>query len=373
MELDKLDLNEVLKKFKQDLESYKKAKIKCGIIGRSGTGKSSLINAIVGEEVAEVGEVETTMTINEPIEHGGLLFYDLPGCSTSNFPKETYINEFNIEEFDCVILVTADRFYEDDLFLIQELIRIKKPVYAVRTKIDFSIDRGLRRGNNAKETYGKIYNNLSDSLKGYRIKGIYLVSSDYPSEYDLSKLLEDIYSSLNNFKKERFIADINITSENILLEKRIIANKIVSRFSAIAAANGLNPIPGVDIGVDLAIMLKMSKEVQNIYGLNAEQQEYNMQLLDKKSAKFIATKVLQYTSRYGGREAIMVLLKKLSATIATKTASKWIPFVGQAIAAGIGFKMTSWIGNDMINDADEIAKETFDSFKKTEPTEANLV
>lgn len=368
MESVKHDLKEVLNKFKKDLESYQKAKIKCGIIGRSGTGKSSLINAIAGEEVAKVGEVETTMNVNEPIEHGGLLFYDLPGCSTTNFPKETYIKEFNIEEFDCVILVTADRFYEDDLFLIQELIRIKKPVYAVRTKIDFSIDRGLRRGINEKETFGIIYNSLSENLNGYRIKGIYLVSSDYPSEFDLSKLLEEIYSSLNNFKKERFIADINITSQNVLLEKRKLSEKIVSRFSALAAANGLNPIPGLDIGVDIGIMLKMSKEVQNIYGLSAEQQEYNMQLLDKKSAKFIATKVLQYTSRYGGREAIMLLLKKLSTTIAAKTASKWIPFVGQAIAAGIGFKMTSWIGDDMINDAEKIAQETFDSFKKTEAT-----
>src|SRR5690554_5015457 len=99
MEFDKLSLNEVLKKFKQDLESYKNAKIKCGIIGRSGTGKSSLINAISGEDVAEVGEIETTMNVKEPIEHGGLLFYDLPGCSTSNFPKENYIDEFKIQEF----------------------------------------------------------------------------------------------------------------------------------------------------------------------------------------------------------------------------------------------------------------------------------
>src|SRR5690554_6337493 len=105
----------------------------------------------------------------------------------------------------------------------------------------------------------------------------------------------------------------------------------------------------------------MSKEVQTIYGLNEEQQEFNLQFLDKKSAKFIASKVLQYTSRYGGRQAIMLLLTKVGSTIATKTASKWLPLVGQVIAAGIGFKMTSWIGNDMINEAEEI-----EALKKTE-------
>ncbi len=133
-----------------------------------------------------------------------------------------------------------------------------------------------------------------------------------------------------------------------------------------AAANGLNPIPGLDIGVDITLMIKLSKEVQGIYGLNKEQQEYNMHLLDKKSAKLIATKVLQYAARFGGNEAIMILLKKASTTLAAKTASKWIPLVGPVIAAGIGFTMTSWIGNDMIIEAEEIAQETFNSFKKTE-------
>jgi len=134
----------------------------------------------------------------------------------------------------------------------------------------------------------------------------------------------------------------------------------------LAAANGLNPIPGLDIGVDITLMIKLSKEVQGIYGLNKEQQEYNMHLLDKKSAKLIATKVLQYAARFGGNEAIMILLKKASTTLAAKTASKWIPLVGPVIAAGIGFTMTSWIGNDMIIEAEEIAQETFNSFKKTE-------
>jgi len=363
MKIDKMNPNEIISKFKKDLENFKNAKIKCGIIGRSGTGKSSLINAIAGEEIAEVGEIETTMDINEPIELNGLLFFDLPGCSTTKFPKEKYIEEFEIKDFDCVILVTSDRFYEDDLYLIQELIKIKKPVFAVRTKIDFSIERGLKRGVSAEETYKKVYDNIAENLKGNKVNGIYLTSADYPKEYDFSKLLEDIFFSLSDFKKERFIADINITSQRILEEKRRIAEKIVMRYSALAAANGINPIPGVDIGLDIALMVKMSQEVQTIYGLNKEQQEFNIQFLDKKSAKFIASKVLQYTSRYGGRDAIMILLKKVSTTIATKTASKWLPFVGQAIAAGIGFKMTSWIGKDMIKEAEEIAVETFEALK----------
>ncbi|PWH86618.1 GTPase [Brumimicrobium oceani] len=363
MEFDKMNPNEVIKKLKADLESYQNAKIKCGIIGRSGTGKSSMINAIAGEHIAEVGEIETTMNVNEPIESNGLLFYDLPGCSTSKFPKEGYIEAFNVQEFDCVILVTSDRFFEDDLYLIKELIKIEIPVFTVRTKIDFAIERGMKRGVPEGETLKKVRDNIAENLKGIDVKGIYLTSADYPKEYDFSKLLEDVFFSLNDFKKERFIADINITSNKILEEKKRIAEKIVTRHSAIAAANGLNPIPGVDISVDIGILVKMSKEVSSIYGLDKEHQEFNLQFLDKKSAKAIASIVLQYTTKYGGKEAIMILLKRVSSSIVTKSASKWVPFVGQAIAAGIGFKMTSWVGKDMIKDAEEIAVETYEALK----------
>jgi predicted GTPase len=105
MEMVKEDLQKILVQMSQDLNKFHSTKVKCGIIGRSGTGKSSLINAIVGEYIAEVGEVETTTEV-KPVEHKGLIFYDLPGCSTTSFPKEDYIDNFEIKNFDCVIIVS---------------------------------------------------------------------------------------------------------------------------------------------------------------------------------------------------------------------------------------------------------------------------
>ena len=62
-------MKEYLEKFKEELENFKKTKVKCRIIGRSGTGKSSLINAIVGERIAEVGVTETTMEVGKPLSY----------------------------------------------------------------------------------------------------------------------------------------------------------------------------------------------------------------------------------------------------------------------------------------------------------------
>lgn len=350
-------------KLKADLENFESAKIKCGIIGRSGVGKSSLINAIVGEHIAEVGEVETTMEVGKAIEHRGLNFYDLPGCSTINFPKEQYLEEFQIKDFDCVILVTADRFYEDDLYLIDQLIKIGMPVFAVRTKIDFSVERGLRREIPREETYETVLENLKDNLKDFHLNGVYLTSADYPQDYDLGQLLDDIYSSLGKIKQQRFIADINITSNKILSKKKELANKIVGMHAALSAVNGVNPVPGLDIGVDISLLTRMAFHVRDIYCLGEEQQQFIAEFLDKKNARILAAKAVQFGSKYLGKEAIMLLLRRAGAAVAAKSAAKYFPFIGAAISSSIGFFLTSSIGKEMIVDAEEIANENYKALK----------
>lgn len=356
-----------LARFKEELDLFHSTKVKCGIIGRSGTGKSSLINAIVGKEVSKVGEVETTMEIGKPYEHKGLFFYDLPGCGTNKFPKESYINDLKIGDLDCVILVTSDRFFEDDLFIINEVSKLNIPVFTVRTKVDFSIERAEKRGVNQEETLKSLYEDLLKSLEGTQIKKAYLTSADYPSKFDLGKLLNDIAGNLNKIKRERFVADVTVTSKKIIKEKRAIADKLVSRYATLSAANGLNPIPGIDISVDLGLLLKMGNDITDIYGLNKEQQEFYKNVLDLSNSirfKAVLGKASQYAVKYLGKEAIMIILKKSATTVASKSISKWIPFVGQVIAAGIGFKMTSLLGEDMVNDAEDIANELFESLKK---------
>ena len=198
-------------------------KIKCRIIGRRGTGKSSLINAIAGELIADVGVTGTTMEVGKPYEKREFLFYDLPGYPTEKFPRETYIEKMGIKDSDCVIIVTSDRFYEEELLLIREISKIQPPIaiYAVRTKIDYSIERNKKTGVDEETTLKKIYEELRDNIQDAPVKGIYLTSADYPTAYDLDKLLNDISSNLSEIKKECFTADVT-TTEKIIRGKREI-------------------------------------------------------------------------------------------------------------------------------------------------------
>ena len=121
-----------VKRCREKVKQFEQTEVKCGIIGPSGSGKSSLINAIAGEKVARLGVVETT---NEPqkISHKGLIFVDLPGCGTKKWPKASYMKRLDLLTYDCFLLVTADRFTENDIFLFRELSKRSKPCFEMNT------------------------------------------------------------------------------------------------------------------------------------------------------------------------------------------------------------------------------------------------
>ena len=77
------------------------------------------------------------------------------------------------------------------------------------------------------------------------------------------------------------------------------------------------------------------------------------------SANLTAIKVKagQYAAKFIAKEGIMLLLKRLSVNIGSKEILKFIPFVGQIAAAGIGYKMADSFGSDLIDESHEFAKE----------------
>lgn len=357
-ELTNQGIASFIESLKKDYDAIKNATVNIAISGQSGAGKSSLINAIVGRKVADTGITETTLHIKKHTSNG-IHFSDLPGCGTEKFPIKNYIEQCNLESFDAVIVVTANRFYENDIWLIKEMIRIGRPVYVVRTKMDVSITDGMHDDNLTEyEVFEKVKNDIKSNIGSIATKGIYLISSREPLKMDLSILLIDIESNLTGIKKQRFMADVAPLNEQILEEKSVIAKKAVVYGASAAAINGINPIPGLDIGLDIAILIKMSKEIESIYGLD----EKSLDGLSKRmgnSANFTAIKAKagQYAAKFIAKEGILLLLKRLSVNIASKEGLKYIPFVGQIAAAGIGYKMADSFGSDLMDESHEFAKE----------------
>uniref|UniRef100_A0A8C6U1E8 IRG-type G domain-containing protein n=1 Tax=Neogobius melanostomus TaxID=47308 RepID=A0A8C6U1E8_9GOBI len=99
----------------------------------SGSGKSTLINALRGvdntdEAAAPTGYVECTKEVNEyPYpEFPNITISDLPGVGTSTFKASDYLNDVGFAKFDFFIIVSNNRFKENDGLLAAEIQKMNK-------------------------------------------------------------------------------------------------------------------------------------------------------------------------------------------------------------------------------------------------------
>ncbi len=355
--MDKNLFEEAAELLRKKVREFDEAKVRCAIIGNSGSGKSSLINAIVGKRVAMTGPTETTFDKKE-YHHGGLTFVDLPGCGTPRRPQATYIHDMELLSYDVFLIVTAGRFTENDLFLYRELTKAKKHCFVLRNRLDEAINAAQRdNGLSEVDTRSVIMANIRENLAPNPPERVYLTSAWHPQSYDLPDLLNDILEVLSGVKKDRFAADMATLSRSALEEKKRVAEEVVKLHAALAAANGFNPIPGVDIAADIAILMEMGKKISHIYGFEKDQLDFIKALLDPKAWAVLTGKVAQFTLRYIAADGIAMLIRQLAKRATVKQASKWIPFVGFLIAAGIAWKTTYAFGEQLLDDAHQLAEE----------------
>lgn len=369
-------VHELAQRLEQARAEYEQTKVKCGITGISGSGKSSLINAIAGQKIARVNVVEET---KEPLEHlhGGVAFVDLPGIGTRRWPQETYVERLGLAEFDCFILVTAHRFYEADVFLYRQLaLTLEKPCFVVRNKFDQAIAEA-QEDNELTEAQVRalIEKNIRDNLAPDAPAKVYLTSAKHPERYDLPALVQDIVNSQRGVKRTRLIADVAGWSEEIFQEKKKVAAHVAGIYAGLSAANALNPIPGLDVSIDLGLLHKLSREILHIYGLTASQSAFTLKLLGKQGSSVQALKQVgtRIAAKYAGEQAILLLLKSFGKSAAVREVSKWVPFVGTAIAAGLGYKLTYRFGEQLIADCETAARDFLHSFHGDEAEPASEV
>ncbi len=108
---------------------------------------STLINTIrdlspCDIEAALVGVVETTKEVRAyPYpSNSRMVLWDVPGCGTPYFPRETYTDMVQLSRYDVCLIVTRSRVKENLCWVAQEAIKRRKPVFIVRTCIDRDLE-----------------------------------------------------------------------------------------------------------------------------------------------------------------------------------------------------------------------------------------
>lgn len=347
-------------------EQFENSKVKVGIVGESGTGKSSLINAIFGEYVAEVGDVEKTDKAYF-YERDGLTFVDLPGCGTESFPADTYVERFELlKDFDAFLLVARERVMENDVALYRALRAAGKPVFVIRNKFDSALAGEAKRPAASRRTEQQVRDSVVADLRqkyGDPSLRAYITACHGDRSFDLERLLLDLNDQLSEFKKIRFMRNSAVLGHEMLEAKGKAAASIVSWYAVASAANAINPIPGLGVGVDVALLLVMNGHVISCYGLKHEQLEWTGD--HSQRLLLVAQKLAAPLGRYLSSAGVIELLRRFAGREAVKTLASLIPIIGTIIAAGLGYKITSSLGNAIIEDCDRAARELLDAARQT--------
>ena len=308
-----------------------------GIVGETGVGKSSLVNAVFGEARARVGVgLPVTRGVNYYHE-GALGIWDFEGFEIGGgAPQLLRENLRKIAErpadeqisvvWYCV-LSSAGRLTRTDIAMINELEAAGLPVIIVLTKVDWDRNpvTGKMTPSYAAETLRRWIENPRDEV-GRPItihnRGVVLTSAVNSKGkgvgYGLSDLVERTLELSPASEKDAF----RIVQTLNLGWKRDMARRDVTAATASAAAAAAVPIPIATAAVLAPIQLAMMGRVAVVY---------NLELRSVFSVSALAQLATQMTGR------------ALAASLV-----KFIPGAGSVIDAAVASALTAATGEGWI-------------------------
>ena len=343
-----MSIHDEAEKIRRKLEEENNNIVSIALFGQPGAGKSSLINKIVGKKLADVG-VETDKTVDaSSYEVNGLRFVDLPGYGTKNFPKENYFDRFNINQFDLFLCVISGKLHQADTEFFQELTRRGKVCIFVVNKHDELWEDGVPINELERRKVADIRSHVGKPVK--------VIFTSCRNNKGLDDLIIEIENNLDGAKRERWNRNAKAYSKRFLQEKRDACEKYVKIAAAASAANGINPIPGADIAVDLSILFKLFSEIRESYGLSDD-------FLGKltQSTIPVVSRLAANAIQYATREGILLLFKNYLGRQAARSAAKYIPFFGQAISASIGYAIVYRVGHSYLDNCHNLAEKILEN------------
>lgn len=333
-------------KAKQEAEENKE-KFNIILIGATGVGKSSLVNAVFGEKIvkAGVGKPITQHLEKIKIPKKGLVLWDTKGIESKNYKetisqlkkeiKSCFDNYSHIDDVPHLGWMCVDasgaRIEPRDIELISILKEQNIPIVVVFTKtlgddtsefIDKAIaEINLHHNDYVKNNYARV-NSTERKILGFTVP----VSG-------LDELVDLTFNTLPEAKKgaQQALKKAQMVKMGVRLEAMKTGSRnIVHGASAAAGAVGASPIPGSDAPLIAAVQSGM------IYKINSEFE--------------LDTSTSSSTSVIAGILGITAVAQVGKAVVSN--ALKFIPGVGSviggAISATTAIALTQAIGHAYI-------------------------
>ena len=333
-------------------KNINKEKVNIIVAGKTGVGKSSLINYIFGKEVAKVGDGQpVTQEIQEyDLENDNITLFDTKGIEAKdyektldNIKKYLELRQDSPDENDEIhiawlcISERGDRVEESDRELLKILSEAGIPVIGVFTK------RESKRESNFVNKV--VEDNLLPEAKA--IVRVRSITEEVEIEDNLvelkpkgaEELLEETYKYMSEGRKNAIKK-----AQTAVLKDRIEAmskeaDVLTNWYAAGAAAIGATPLPFADSLALAALQTKMVVDINTIYRVDAGTHTFT----DIAAALITITGVAQVGKLAAG------LLKVIPVIGWTANAG-----VAAGITKGIGFGYSEYLKNNINKETGEI-------------------
>lgn len=317
-----------------------------GIVGDSGVGKSSLVNAVFGRDFAKVG---LGMPVTEGVNYHhdqSLGIWDFEGfeIGSKREPAEAlraHLNTIAQRPADEQIAVvwycvnsTADRLTQPAIDMIRELDAVGFPVILVLTKVKWT-KNPVTGKHTASEDVERFHSWLRSPTDAKNDQPIHLPLADIVltaahgtggkgAGHGLGELVTKTLAISPEDAKDAF----RIAQRLNLPWKRDMARRVIALAAAAAGATAATPIPVADAVALVPIQMTMMGKIAAIYDLELK-------------TMLSATTLAQLGAQIAGKAL-------------ARSFVKLIPGAGNAVNAGVAAALTAAAGEGWLRLSEQI-------------------
>ena len=279
------------------LEKLEHGHLHIAAFGRVSTGKSSLLNALIGEERFTVSPLhgETRTSSMQPwseVEAGGVYLIDTPGLDEAGGEEREMLATEVANRADLVIFVLDGDITESERQSLRTLLKQGRPVLLALNKKDLytQADREALLASIREKTEGLVSaGNVLAVAADPRPQAIIdidesgaeteIVRPREPDIRDLKSRLWDIFEAegktLAALNASLFAADLSDqVGRRILNARRDIGDRLVRTYCvAKGIAVAFNPVPVADLFAAAFIDVGMVIHLSKVYGLPLSRRE----------------------------------------------------------------------------------------------------
>ncbi len=262
---EKCNLNKEIISLNQQLFRLNEKQLRIGIYGKTGVGKSSILNLLLEKNVFKTDIINGTTKNLERKEwnfkHQSLKtieLIDAPGFDFFDIKDPENIFS-QINSLELILFTIAGDINRNELSQINSFIKNGKKIILVFNKID------IWKGHDIKI----ILKNIRLKLPKY-IKIPIIINSKNNIKNQLSELINNYGESLLTLNSLQLADKLFLKIKEQRLKKRQSeAQSIIGKFATIKASGvALNPLTLLDIAGGFALDTALVSELSKVYGLN---------------------------------------------------------------------------------------------------------